>query len=127
MQQVHFDPSGSSLSVNIRYESNHAENLFVTYTYTLWEAQSGAIVDKNSGNNFNNSDDNYRLPTPAEKNNGRVIDILSTLKNAGSEGLNARVVVEICQDGNSLQTVIETERISENSTVVNQIFIRVTA
>lgn len=127
MQQVTFDPDGSSLSISLLYKSNHGENLFATYTYTLWEARSSAIVDKGSGNNFNNEDDNFRLPTPAGKNAGRVIDVLSTLKNAGQAALNARVEIEICQGGSHLQTVSETVAIAGNSTVINQIFIQLSA
>lgn len=127
MQQVNFDSAGPALSVNMRYESNHAENLFVTYTYTLWEAQSSAIVDERSGNNFNNDDDNYRLTTPAAKNDGRVIDVLSILKNAGDEDLDARIKIEICQGGNSLQTITEPQTVAANSTVTSQLFVKLLA
>lgn len=127
MEQVNFDSSGPALSVNMRYESNHGENLFVTYTYTLWEAESNTVADKNSGNNFNNDDDNYRLPTPAAKNNGRVIDLLSMLKNAGDEDLAYRIKIEICQGGDSLQTVTETETVGGNATASSQIFIKLLA
>jgi hypothetical protein len=124
MEQIKFDAKGPALSVNMKYESNHAENLFVTYTYTLWEAQSSAIVDERSGNNFNNDDDNYRLTTPSAKNIGRVIDVLSMLKNAGTEDLEARVKIEICQGGEPLETITETKTVAGDSTVINQIFIK---
>lgn len=127
MEQVKFDAKGPALSVNMKYESNHGENLFVTYTYTLWEAQSSAIVDERSGNNFNNDDDNYRLTTPSAKNIGRVIDVLSMLKNAGTEDLEARVKVEICQGGKPLETITETKTVAGDSTVINQIFIKLSA
>lgn len=127
MHQVNFTSTGPALSVNIRYGSNHAENLFVTYTYTLWEAQSSAIADEHSGNNFNNDDDNYRLPTPAAKNNGRVIDVLSMLKNAGDEDLDVRIKIEICQGGDPLETITETETVAGNSTVISQVFIKLLA
>jgi hypothetical protein len=127
MKEINFDGSGSSLSVNIRYESNHGANLFATYTYTLWEHNSGSIADKSSGNNFNTEDDNYWLPTPALKNNGRVIDVLSILKNAGAEALNAKVEIEVCQGGVSLDKVHEIESVMGDSTVTAQIFIRLKA
>jgi len=127
MEQVNFNPSGSALSVNIRYDSNHGGNLFATYTYTLWESQSGTIADKSSGNNFNSQDDNYWLPTPAAKNDGRVIDVLSILKNADNKELTARVEIEICQAGSTLETVTAAETLPGHSTVINQIFIRLLA
>ena len=127
MKEVNFDGAGSALSVNIRYKSNHGGNLFCTYTYTLWEPNSGSIADKRTGNNFNSEDDNYWLPTPAEKNNGRVVDVLSILKNAGAEALNAKVEIEVCQGGNSLEVISELESVMGDSTVTSQIFIRLRA
>ena len=127
MKEVRFDGTGAALSVNIRYKSTHGGNLFATYTYTLWEPNSGSIADQRSGNNFNNEDDNYWLPTPADKNDGRVVDVLSILKNAGAEAMNAKVEIEVCQGGSSLEVVSETESVMGDSTVTSQIFIRLRA
>jgi hypothetical protein len=123
MKDVFFDPAGAALSINIKYLSKTAENLFATYTYTLWAANSNAIVDKRSGNNFNDEDDVYWLPTPASSNSGRIIDVFSTLKNVGAEKIEVKVRVEVCQGGATIGSDTDEETIEAKSTSFSELFI----
>ncbi|RYE00933.1 MAG: hypothetical protein EOP50_02895 [Sphingobacteriales bacterium] len=131
MQIVTFDPAGSALSINIHFESDHGEDLYATYTYTLWESSSNSIVTVHNGNNFSDDDDVYWLQTPASNNDGRVIDVLSRLKNSGDDPIKVRVGVEVCQGGQRLDMVYEPSgtpaTIAGNSSASNQIFIKLKA
>lgn len=127
MKNVVFNPAGPALSVSIKYLSKTAENLLATYTYTLWAANSNAIVDKRSGNNFNDEDDIYWLPTPAASNDGRIIDVFSTLKNTGEGKIEVRVAVEVCQDGKTIGGDVDNKSVDGKSTAFSEIFINLIA
>lgn len=126
MQQVHFNPQGAPLSVNIKYESNHGQNLFTTYTYTLWSATDNGIINKHTGNNFNDEDDTYGLPTPVQNNNNRIVDVFSTLKNVGEEDINVRVIVEVLQGAEKIGSSTDKKSMNAKSTAFSQLFIKLT-
>jgi hypothetical protein len=127
MQQVHFNPQGAPLSVNIKYESNHGENLFTTYTYTLWSATDNGVINEHSGNNFNDEDDKYGLPTPVLNNNNRMVDVFSTLKNVGEEEIKVRVVVEIFQGSEIIGSSTDKKNMDAKATAFSEVFIKLTA
>lgn len=124
MKPIPFDGAGAPLSVNITFQSQTAEDLYATYTYTLWATGSNTVVDQKSGNNFNDEDDNYWLPTPASGNNNRIIDVFSTLKNAGESDIQVNITVELHQGTAILGSDTDTKTVAASSTAFSQIFIK---
>jgi hypothetical protein len=129
MKEVPFDPNGPDLFINILYQisANSQPNLAAVYTYQLWENNSSAILDMQKGNNMNDDDDKYGLPTPVHKNHRRIIDILSTLSNFGSDNLNMRILIEVFQDGQLIDQLIVPYTLPGNTTTADNSFIRLIA
>lgn len=123
MKEIHFDPTKGPLTVNIQHESHTAQDLFVTYTYRLWAANSNIVISEEQGNNFSDDDDNYPLPTPIEKNDQRVIEVLSTLKNAGDQNMDTKVTIEVLQGGQVVDTEVDTLSIPAKSNNTSHVFI----
>jgi len=134
MTHVKFNPSGSPLKIEITYLGN----MTASYVYTLWENNSNAKADEKSGNNLNDIDDKYELPTPVKLNEGRIIELFTTLKNADSAVGKEIVAVKIFQGnnllftqenpggskaGNKKFTVTEEETVPAGKTILNDLFI----
>ena len=133
MYKVKFDPAGQPLTINITYFGVCT----VSYVYTLWEKKSNAKVDEKSGNNQNDEDDNFNLPSPIVHNDGRIIEIFSTMKNPDSQDTEEIVAIQVFQgnivlacEGKPLErlrgkeyTVTEQETILANKTTLSDPFI----
>jgi hypothetical protein len=105
MKRINFNAGGGRLSVLFRFEGI----MFASYIYTLYEAGSNNISDRKEGNNQNDDDDSYNLPLPAAHNNGRIIQLSTSLKGElTDEELNNpekpkyKITAEVFQDGQSL-------------------------
>lgn len=120
MYKIYFDPKGSTLKVDI----NYLGTAIASYVYQLWETKSNAVVFRQSGNNANSQDDNYDLPTPVSSNEGRLIDILSTLRALVGEEQVQIVNIKVFQGSKKIGDISETVDTSNGATVVNQIFIQ---
>lgn len=127
MEQINFNSNGPALSINIQYVSTAGQNINAVYTYRLWDAVSNAILDEQSGNNLNAQDDIYWLPTPSSSNNGRIIEVFSTLKNTDAGVTPARVEVEVCQGGKRIGIAKDLKNVSPNDIVFSQLFIQLNA
>lgn len=93
MQHVKFDPNGQPLKVQIDYFGP----LTASYVYTLWEKNSNAKADERSGNNQNSQDDLYDLLSPVNENDGRIVEVFSTLANPTETQQNEIVAIKILQ------------------------------
>ncbi len=120
---IHFNGVGPALSISLRYTSIEGEKINSVYTYRLWDADSNAIINKNEGNNLNEQDDTYFLPTPSGSNSGRIIDVFSTLHNNGEKGIAVRVEIEVCQGGETIDVVADPKKIKANGIEFSQVFI----
>ena len=117
MVRAIFNPNGGPIRVDIT--AGYAQP--GSYALLLWGANTNAVVGEWRGNFINNDDDYYFLPTPLEKNNGRIIDCIATftLLPPIKQFL---LKVEVLQDGNILATDVR-EGESEEQTVSVEIFI----
>lgn len=120
MENVKFDPNGGTLNVQILYKGS----LTASYNYTLWEADSNAVVTEHNGNNQNDQDDSFDLPNPVQKNESRIIDVFSTIKNADSVPQQEVVSVKIFQGNKKIADISEVETIEAQKTIINEIFIK---
>ena len=120
MYQVKFDPNGSALNVEINYKGI----LTASYDYTLWEANSNAIVAEHFGNNQNDQDDSYDLPNPVKNNENRLIDVFSTLRNSDDSPQQEVINIKVYQGNKKIGNISETEIVDANKTVINEIFIK---
>lgn len=123
MYNVKFDSNGESLRIDIQFKGANT----VSYNYTLWEANSNNQVESHAGNNRNCDDDNYKLPTPSIVNNGRLIDVLSTIKNAEEQKERAAVSITVFQGQKILNEFTEDVFIEPKQTALNEIFIKLNA
>lgn len=78
MTIVQFDPNGGPLKVEIKYEGP----IIAEYTYRLRAANANSIVQTASGDNDNEEDDIYFLPTPVAQNHDRKITVSSDFASA---------------------------------------------
>jgi hypothetical protein len=126
MKEVFFNPNFTNLLVKIDYQLSPgaSPDLGAVYTYKLWEANSGALADLQTGNNLNDDDDLYALPTPLSKNNERIVDVLSTLSNFGSTTIDMRVRIQFFQEGTLIDEHIVEKIIPPNTTIPTESFIR---
>jgi Tfp pilus assembly major pilin PilA len=124
MKQVIFAIGGPAISVNIRYTSTAGQNINAVYTYRLWSGTSNAIITKQHGNNLNDQDDIYWLPTPSASNDGRLIEIFSTLKNNDSNTTTLKIEVEVCQGGQRIDLISTQTNVAANGVDFNQLFIQ---
>lgn len=77
----------------------------LSYTFTLWEANSNQTVMQVSGNNLNSADDQYELPSPANMNNNRLIDLLSSFTGMGLNSSTPYTIsIAVIQQGNTIDT-----------------------
>lgn len=120
MENVLFDPSGQTLSIQIVFKGS----LTASYNYTLWEANSNAIVSEHQGNNQNDQDDSFDFPNPVQKNDGRIVDIFSTIKNADDSSLKEIINVKIFQGSKKIADISEEEIVGAKSTIINEIFLK---
>lgn len=88
MIHVKFDPQGGDISIEILYFGN----LTASYVYSLWEKNSNTKKDEKTGNNQNSDDDKYDLPSPASDNEGRIVEVFSTLNNPSGGGTEKEIV-----------------------------------
>lgn len=120
MQNVQFDPLGGTLNIQIIYKGN----MTVSYNYTLWGSNSNGIVSEHAGNNQNDQDDSYDLPNPVQSNEGRIIDIFSTIRNSDTESQKEIVNIKIFQGTKKIADFSEEEIVEANKTIINEIFIK---
>ena len=122
LKKVTFNKTGGDLIVDIQYTGLVA----ASYTYTLWEANSNAIVDQKAGNNQNPQDDNYNLPKPSSLNVGRLIDVHSTVQGLydSEDAGKYEVVISITQDGTILDKEVQPNpaKAIGNKIVVHQYY-----
>jgi hypothetical protein len=69
---IALQPDWGQLRVELEFSGNEIN--FSVYQLILWEAHANTRVLDCSGNNHNDSDDNFYLPSPNEKNKGRSLD-----------------------------------------------------
>ncbi len=127
MQQISFNGSGPALSIGIKYSSTSGQNINAVYTYRLWAATSNAVISEHQGNNMNDEDDVYWLPTPSIGNDGRIIELFSTLKNNDSNPTPLRIEVEVCQGGATIATVTDQMELPGEAVQFSQFFIQLKA
>jgi hypothetical protein len=120
MYTAKFNPNGAALSIDIQYKGA----VTCSYVYALWESDSNAIVQQNQGNNLNPQDDSYELPTPNELNEGRFIQVFSTLKNGTTTSLTAIVHLKVFQGNKKILDVSEPVILKPMETGINEIFIQ---
>ena len=97
MTIIQFDPNGGPLKVEIKYEGP----IIAEYTYRLRSATANPPVQTATGDNDNEQDDIYFLPTPVAHNHDRKITVSSDF--ASTEGTENNVKwktnVIVSQDG----------------------------
>lgn len=120
MYTVKFKKNGSPISIDIQYKGA----VTCSYVYALWENDSNAIVQTQQGNNLNPQDDSYELPTPTSLNEGRFIQVFSTIKNGATSSLKAIVNIRIFQGNKKIADISEEVAVKSMETGINEIFIQ---
>lgn len=116
METVRFKKSGGPITVNIN--CGYAQP--GSYVLILWEANSNSVVFKKEGNFINDEDDVFVLPTPINKNDGRILDLGAKLMIIPSI-TDYHVEINITQDGNTIGNLSQTGN-STGQFVTVQIF-----
>lgn len=117
MKEVHFNPNGGKLYINVVMKGLY----FITYTYQLWGATTNEppIVTNplRSGTNENPHDDSYEVCNdytpvePVSKNDKRVIDVRFWVKKVEADnGYN--LSVEVFQGGINAADIIGSDSVS---------------
>jgi hypothetical protein len=97
MNQARFNINGGPIIAEVR--SGFAQP--GSYGLLLWEADANVVVMERRGNFINSADDAYKLPTPNEHNDHRVLQCLVTLAiTPPIKDYRAELIVS--QDGNVL-------------------------
>jgi hypothetical protein len=91
MTIINFNPNGGPLSVEIRYQGP----IIAEYTYRLRAASTNATVRQETGDNDNEDDDIYVLPTPISNNNDRKITVGSDFASADGTENNVKWVTNV--------------------------------
>ena len=100
MKEVHFNPDGGKIAINIEMLGLY----FITYTYQLWAATIAEppIVTNppRAGSNENPHDDRFDIKSdyfpnePVARNHDRVIDVRFWVKKVSDDhGYNLKVIV----------------------------------
>jgi hypothetical protein len=79
--EVRFSKNGGQLRAEVTFGSTHLG----VYTLQLWESGSNDLFPIGEGNNDNPSDDEYPLPLPTAKNDGRLLDCIATVVSPDPE------------------------------------------
>ena len=117
MKLIPFNKQGGRIKVCFKFTGLIA----ASYTFTLWESGSNDIVMEKKGNNINPVDDCYDLPLPTDKNDGRIIDLLTSFKGLNTgKATPYSITIEVYQDGNLLGT--ESESGNCNGTQQSQLY-----
>ena len=120
--KIPFNHEGGVLKVKIEFHGLIA----ASYTYQLWDKNSNHIVFEKKGNNQNPEDDIYELPSPARNNEGRLIDIHSTLVGLYDNDNEGKYKIEITviQDDQIINKNIQplSPKIIGNNVVAHQYF-----
>lgn len=97
MKTAKFDPSGGPIKIDIK--AGFAQP--GSYTLILWAAETNVRVREWPGNFINTDDDSYFLPTPAVKNDGRLVNCI-TVFTLLPPIKDFQLEVIISQNGNEL-------------------------
>jgi hypothetical protein len=99
MQTATFDPKGSAILVDVACSPQRDGS----YNLILWEKDTNKVVREWKGNFINSDDDQYPLPRPNNRNEGRLLEgmvVVAVPPGAGP----ATVSVTVTQDGRTLAT-----------------------
>jgi hypothetical protein len=97
MKTATFDPRGGAIEVAIEAVPRRDGS----YDLILWKADENKVVKEWSGNFINTDDDEYSLPRPNAKHDGRLLEAMIVVAVPQGAG-PCTVSMTVTQDGNQL-------------------------
>jgi hypothetical protein len=104
MKEVIFQPNGERLSIDIQF----GQAQIGSYRLRLWESGSNTTLLDQSGNNKNPDDDSYDLPLPTDKNDGRLVQVeTSIVSPTATPGEQYSVTIIFKQGTKEIEKVVD--------------------
>jgi hypothetical protein len=104
MKEVQFNPNGERLSISVQF--GYAQ--VASYRLRVWESGSNTTVLDQSGNNQNPNDDTHDLPLPTKNNEGRLVQLeTSILSPSPAPNEQYSVTLIFNQGSTEIDTVVE--------------------
>lgn len=97
MKTAVFDPAGGSIEVSIATTPKRDGS----YDLILWEANENKVIKEWNGNFINTDDDEYKLPKPNAKHDGRLLEAMVVVAVPSGAG-SCTVSMTVAQDGEEL-------------------------